>query len=187
MAVNPWKASSDIAELLNTVKEKHHAPRLAQASVAVCFDDSKPFVHNKLNLGKVFKFNELNKLWQIAKHDFCIVICSDVWYSLLRDPQREALLDLQLTRCEVQYLPVTQEVNKKKKVVKDEWGRIQYTQDVKLNEAGEPIWRILPLDLDVFAKNVRRYGLWFDDLVDLKQAIAGARESTVEPDVPVLV
>ncbi len=187
MAINCWKASPDIQELTNTVKDKHHRPRLDSASVAVCFDDSKPFSRNKLNLGKVIKFNELNRLWHGQKHDFCIVLCSDVWYSLLVDTQREALLDLQLTRCEVEYLPVTNEVNGRKKVVKDEWGRVQYTDQMKVNDVGDPLWRVVQLDLPVFASNMRRYGLWFDDLVDLQHVIVHVKDSVPqEVDVPVV-
>ena len=174
MPVNPWKVPQDIADLANAVQEKHHMPRLATASVVLCFDDSKPYIRNKINFGKVFKFNELNKLWHVQKHDFCIVLCSDLWYSLLIDSQREALIDLQLTRCEVEYVPVKVEINGKKKTVKDQWGRIEYTDEFKLNDNGEVIWKVSPLDLSVFTKNVRRYDLWFNELLDLKDAIANS-------------
>lgn len=181
MAINHWKASPDIQELMQTVKEKNHKPRLENASIVVCFEDSKPFPRNKLNLGKVLKFNEFHKLWQGHRYDFCIVLCSDVWYSLLVDSGREALLDLQLGRCEVEYIPETVEENGKKKVIKDEWGRIQYTEQIKVNDVGDPAWRVVPLDPPVFTRNVRKYGLWFDDLVDLQHAIAHVKDS---PGVP---
>ncbi|MEV8810489.1 hypothetical protein AB0066_25520, partial [Klebsiella pneumoniae] len=49
---------------------------------------------------------------------------------------------------------------KKPKPKKDKFGRVIYTNDVKLDEeSGEPIWRVDPLDLHVFAKNAARYGL----------------------------
>jgi hypothetical protein len=177
MAVNPWKCPNDILELIHSVQIKNHQPRLALASVAACFDDSKPFVHNKLNLGKVAKFSPFMRLWQDKQHDFCLVIPSDLWVSVLNSEQREAYLDLQLTRCEVEYEPDFAEVagrgGKTKKVkIKDEWGRIQYSDRMRYDDVtGEPKWKVLPLDLEVFTRNVRRYGLWLDELMEFKNAI----------------
>jgi len=182
---NHWKASPDVQELMNAVRNHHHRPRLEYAAVAVCFEDSKPFIRNKLNLGRVIRFSDLARLWQGQRYDFCLILCSDVWYSLLVDPQREALLDLQLTRCEVEYLPVTKDENGRKKVVKDEWGRVQYTDQMKVNDVGDPVWRVAPLDLPVFAANLRRYGYWFDDLVDLKHAIQSDKTVAMPQDIEV--
>lgn len=171
---NPWKAPQDVLELINHVKEKFHNERLAEASIVGCFDDSKPFVRNKINLGKVAKFNHLARLWQNQKHDFCLVICADLWHDVLGNAEREALVDLLLSRCEVERIPETIEENGKKKPVKDEWGRIQYTKEIKLDDEGNPKWKVAPLDLELFAKNVRRYGLWLDDLLEMKEAIDSA-------------
>jgi hypothetical protein len=169
-----WKATGDVLELLNKVKTSHHSDRLADASVVLCFDDSKAFVKNKINLGKVSKFSSLARLWQNQKHDFCLVICSDLWHDVLGNDEREALVDLLLSRCEVEMIPETIEENGKKKPVKDEWGRIQYTKEIKLDDEGNPKWKVAPLDLELFAKNVRRYGLWLDDLLEMKEAIDSA-------------
>jgi hypothetical protein len=171
---NPWKAPQDVLELINHVKEKFHGERLADASIVGCFDDSKAFVKNKINLGKVSKFSTLARLWQNQKHDFCLVICADLWHDVLGNTEREALVDLLLSRCEVELVPETIEENGKKKPVKDEWGRIQYTKEIKLDDEGNPKWKVAPLDLELFAKNVRRYGLWLDDLLEMKEAIDSA-------------
>lgn len=183
MAVNPWKAPADVVELLNTIKDTHH-PRLANASIACCFEDSKPFVRNKLNLGRVSKFSPLAKLWQGQQHDFCISIPMELWHSILKGDQRLGYLDLQLTRCTVEYKPEEVEENGKKKTIKDEWGRIQYTQEPKTDDEGNPKWKVLPLDLEVFADNVRRYGLWCDDLLELKDAIIAAPSNPGGSDGP---
>ena len=53
----------------------------------------------------------------------------------------------------------------KKVPVKDEWGRVKYTNVVKTDDDGKPKWRVDPFDLDVFAKNVLHYGLWMKDFV----------------------
>ena len=171
MAVNPWKASQDVLDLVGSVYTTHHSARIPDAAIGVCFDDSKPFVQNKLNLGKVTKFSPLAKLWQGTKLDFCIPISMDFWHSVLTAEQREAYVDLQLSRCGVEYLPEEIEENGKKKVIKDEFGRIQYTSDIKTDDDGNPKWKILPLDLEIFSSNIRRYGLWYDELLEFKDAI----------------
>jgi hypothetical protein len=72
--------------------------------------------------------------------------------------------------------------NKKPKPKKDKFGRVIYTNDVKLDEeTGEPIWQVDNLDLHVFAKNAARYGLWCEDLQNFGDAV-GVQEPE---DVPV--
>lgn len=167
---NVWKASDDVLDIVKKVQSLHHSPRLDRAVIAVCFDESKPFVKNKINLGRILKSSPLSRLWQIRPHDFCLVIPSDLWHSVLTD-RREAYVDLQLTRCVVEYLPDTVEENGKKKPIKDEFGRVQYSTEPKCDEEGNPKWAISPADLEAFASNVRRYGLWLDELVDIKDAV----------------
>jgi hypothetical protein len=168
MALNPWIVSDDILQLIRKIQNKHHSSRLANASIAAVFEDSKPFVKNKINLGKVCKFTPFAKLWQTQKHDFCVVIPSELWVSVLNDEGREAYLDLQLTRCEVEYEP---ELDDDKKKVKDDWGRVKYTDKMKTDDEGTPKWKVVPLDLEVFTKNVRRYGPWLEELLELNKAI----------------
>ena len=166
-----WKATADVSLLLDEIKKKHHSPRLDLSQIAAAFDDSKPFVHNKLNLGKVSKFSPLAKLWQGIPHDFCLSIPSDLWHSILTPEQKEAYLDLQLTRCQVEYIPDMVEENGKKKPIKDEWGRVQYTDEIKVDDEGCPKWKVGNLDLEVFTSNVGRYNLWHEGLLELKEAI----------------
>jgi len=165
MPTTPWKVPSDVLETVREIQHKHHLPRLENCEIAACFVDTKPFVKNKLNLGKVTKFSPLAKLWHNEKNDFCIVLCADLWHAVLTQPQREALLDLHLTRCEVEYVPEMEDG----KILKDEWGRIQYTNEIMFDDSGEPKWKVLPLDLEVFTSNVRRYGLWLDMIQDFSK------------------
>lgn len=165
-----WKAPDTVVELLEKAKEQYH-PELADASIVVTFTDSKPFVKNRFNWGSVKKFSSFNQLWFKQRHDLCIDICSDVWHSVLKEPQREALLDLQLTRCSPEYEPEVVVENGKKKVMKDEFGLVKYTSDIKLDDEGQPKWVVAPLDIIVFTKNVRRYGLWCPELDDFQDAI----------------
>lgn len=166
-----WKAKQEVIDLLENVKEKHHHPRLQVASVVACFADSKPFIKNRFNWGSVKKFSPFQTLWLSQKHTFCITLCADLWHDILNDLQREALLDLHLTRCEPVFVPETVEENGKKKVIKDDWGRVQFTDQVKLDEDGNPKWQIAPLDIVVITKNVQRYSLWTEELVDFAKVI----------------
>lgn len=166
-----WKAPKEIVELVNEVKNKHHVPRLLEANVAVALTDTKPFKKNRFNYGNVVKFSTFNQMWQGARYDFCITLCATVWRDILTDVQRESLIDLLLERCSVEYEPETVEENGKKIVLKDDVGRIKYTDEIKVDEEGVPKWVVNPLDLHVFAQNAKRYGLWCDDLDEIKSAI----------------
>lgn len=168
-----WKAPSNVLDMLQNVKNTHHSPRLDQASFTVVFNESKPFTKNRFNWGSVAKFSSFNKLFQDPdKYDFCITLCSDVWHSILTNDQKQALLDLHLTRCEPEYIPETVVEGKKKKVVKDEWGRIKYTSDIKYDDDGNPKWLVAALDLTVFMNNAKRYGLWCPELCDLQMVLS---------------
>lgn len=167
------EAPSQVRQHVDILKEKYH-PHLSQAKIAVAFTDTKPFVKDRLNLGKVSKFSKSAKLWhpKEKKYDFCIYICTDVWYEILNtDAQKEAFLDLKLCQCRVNYVPEFYEENGKKFPVKDDFGRIQYTNEIKLDKDGEPSWKVTPSDLKVFGENIRRFGLWFEDLLELKEII----------------
>lgn len=170
MGVKPWIAPDFVKQLLETVFEKHHGDRLADLRVSVSFDDSKPFSKNRMNLGKLVKFSDLQKIHMQVKFDYGIVVCSDLWHSVLNDKQREAYIDLHLTRVVPEYKPVTVKVNGKDQAVKDEFGRVEYTTDLKLDKNGDPIWRVQPLDLWVFAANARKYGLWMEDMEEFDAA-----------------
>jgi hypothetical protein len=172
-----WKATQDVLQLISDVKEKNHHPRLEHASIVACFEDSKPFVKNKLNLGKVSKFSNFSKIWQKENSDFCFCIPLDLWKDILKkDSQREAYIDLLLSRCDMEFMPEVVEENGKKQKIKDEWGRVKYTNEPKLDAEGQNKWVVLPLDLEVFTENVRRCGLWLDQLLDLKDAIKESEE-----------
>lgn len=166
-----WKAPNAIDELVESVLKKHHSPRLDMARIAIALDDSKAFVKNKFNWGNVSKFSYFNKLWQNQKFDFALVLCSDSWHDILTDSQKEALVDLHLTRCEVEYIPETVIEGKKKKVVKDDWGRVKYTNEIKTDDEGNPKWYVSPLDVYVFVQNVSRYGNWCSEFCEIEKVI----------------
>ena len=94
----------------------------------------------------------------------------------MKGVQQEAWLDLVLTRCQVEYEPNTIVENGKKVVIKDEYGRVEYTDVIKTDDEGAPIWKVSPMNLAVISANVKRYGAWFEDLVSLKKAILDHKE-----------
>lgn len=186
----PWAADESVVKLFTQVKEKYHLPRLEEAEIAVCFQDSKPFKKGTFNWGKVRRFQPVDKLWHRSdrQYDFLIILSSDAWNNVLTMVQREALADLHLTRCSVDYEPVREEVTVKgivkHKIVKDDYGRVEFTNEIKRDkETGEPKWKILTLDLPVFSGNVSRYGLWCSDLNDFGEIIQTVKTETVSTEI----
>lgn len=168
----PWKAPKEVTDLMEEVKSKNHDERLATADVLVWFDESKPFVNNSLNLGKAIKLGPVHRVLDEDRHNFLITLPSDVWHNILVGKQREAWLDLHLTRFTPDYKPQTVIVNGRKRPVKDQWGRIEYTTEVRTDKNDNVIWKVLPLDLEVYTDNIGRYGLWLEGLTGLAAAIS---------------
>lgn len=186
MATPPWSADDDVVALIEQVKLKHHHPRLEMASIAACFVESKPFTADgRFNWGRVRKFAPLDKLWhhRDRTYDFLLVICSDAWHAVLKElHQKEAYLDLLITRCTADYMPATVVVNGKEKKIQDEWGRLEFTDQLKCDEAGNPCWKVAPMDMLVMGANAKRYGLWHEDLVYVRDAVNNAPEGHEPPD-----
>lgn len=170
-----WHANNEVQDIVREIKEKSHCPRLEEANIATSFNDGKPFKDGQFNWGRVVKFSPEAKIWhpKDKRYDFHISIPSDSWHSILNGSQRVAWLDLLITRCQVDYVPVFTEENGKQKPVKDEWGRIQYTDEIKRDDEGVPKWKLHPLDLSVFQSNVSRHGCWLQDLLDFGRQCAG--------------
>ena len=162
-----WPAPEEVFEILQNVKDKAH-PQLENVAVVVELSDAQRFKNNRLNLGNVRKFSNANKIWQKGDFDFCITVVGEVWQEILRGPQREAILDLHLSRIEPVCEPEVIIENKKRIICKDDFGRIIFTETQKLDKNGAPRWRIVPI-LDVLAQSIRRYGYWFDELIELRK------------------
>jgi len=180
-----WEVNSEVYQLFEEVRNKHHHDRIGMAKLAISFADTKPFLKGRFNWGKVTKFSPLAKLWHPnhGKHDFLIILCADAWHSILNTLQREALADLCLTRCAVEYEPEHHVDTKgKKHVIKDDWGRIQYSANIKFDEEGNPKYRALPLDLHVFTENVIRYGPWCEEILEFGEAV----QKPIAPSVGLL-
>ena len=110
-------------------------------------------------------------MWQGQQYDFCLSIPMDLWHSILKEDQKHAYIDLCLTRCTVEYKIDEVEENGKKKKIKDEWGRFQYTTEVKTDDDGKPKYKVDPLSIEVYIDNIGRYGLWMDSFQELSEVI----------------
>lgn len=171
--MNVWSANNEVFSLVDKIKNLHHHPRLQLATVAVEFNDGKPFIRDRFNWGKVSKFSASAKLWmpKDKRYDFLISLPGDGWNGVLNAEQREAWLDLHLACCSAEYKPMVVEENGKKKPVKDDFGRIQYSDEMRFDDMGNPKWKKLPLDLNTFQDNVQRYGCWSQDLLDFRSVL----------------
>lgn len=155
-----WKAPDNVWNLVNEVKAKHH-PCLHKALFAVSLDDSKSFIKDKINLGNVVRFSDFQQIWMEGlKYDFCIQMCSEVWHDIFNKKQREALIDLQLSRCSVELEPQMDMKKGRRVIAKDNHGLIKYSGKNKLDSNGNLKWVISALDLPIFTRNAERYGLW---------------------------
>lgn len=169
-----WLADSNLNSKLENLIEKYHQQRIVtpagQCKIAIALTDSKAFVNDKINWGKIKKFNRFNKVWMHQDFDYCIVLSSDL-LSILKDNQKEAIIDLHLSRIHPQYEPNKVTEDGKKVIVKDEYGRIEYSDQIKLDKDGNPKWFVDSMDLQVFANNIKRFGFWCEDLVNFQNAI----------------
>jgi len=179
-----WPADEATFQFVEKVKKQHHQKRLEGANIAVGFSDSKAFIKDRFNWGKTSKFSHAAKVWhpEDKRYDFLITIPSEAW-SILNQEQKEAYVDLRLSCMEVEYEIETTEENRKKKPVKDQWGRKVYTDIPKLDADGNPKWKVVSLDLPIFQNNVSRYGCWCQDLMDLKSAIKNSEMKAVKSEV----
>lgn len=174
MANKPWPAGPEVVAVLEEIKEKNHHPRIELAKVALAFVDAKAFVKDRFNWGKARRLSPVSQLWHAKGkvYDYEIILPADGWYQVLQGIQKEAWIDLHLARFRPEMKPTTVEINGKQKPVKDKFGRIEYTDEMKIDEkTGEPIWKCDPLDLHVFADNASRYGVWCEALQDFQAAL----------------
>lgn len=158
-----WVGDDLVQMKLANVKESHS--RLEGAGVVICFADAKAFKDGRMNWGKVAKTNPLTKALtaNVGEFEFVITIPFETW-QFLNNEQKNALLDLHLSRCTPVYLPKTEVVNGKKIPVQDEYGKIEYTDEYKLDKDGCIIWKVLQLDLPIFVDNVKKHGAWCHEM-----------------------
>jgi len=145
-----WPA---VFEVMNELIARHHR-HLTNARIALAWHMSlKADVDGKLVLGKAKKASDLDR--EIAPYDFVIILNSDFWNEVnTNDAQRKALMDHELSHCEVAL---------------DEDG------DPKEDEKGRTVWRIRKHDIEEFTGVVQRNGIYKGDLEAFYSVIVNAR------------
>lgn len=172
-----WEASDDIKKLVEETKTAHH-PHLAQAKIWVLVADTKPIKDNKLVSVRAAKCTKTEKLK--AGYDFKIMVTAEAW-RLLTDAQRAIAIDEALCHCGVKFLPQTVIVNKKPVVVKDDIGRIIYTNEIEIDEDDNPKWRMNQPDMATYFQLLTRYKAYNDDIQNGLNAIEGKPLKTLTP------
>ena len=194
MAKRPTPAPDEVKARFDRIKKAHHNKRLENARIAVMFREEPAFKKGRFNWGSVKKCDPvtqaLSDLSNADEYDFVIIVPEDAWEFCTRQNALDGYTDLFLTRCSVEFEPETKLVPGKgdkpgkEKPVKDDWGRIKYTDNPKYDEDGNPKWTALPLDLHVLTDNVGRYGPWCEDFEDFSNACARDDKGVATPSAP---
>jgi len=163
-----WEAPKDMRELFERVRHDHHQPRLAQASIWVLVTDAPGVRGDQVITTTVHKCSAAEKL--ASGHDFRIVVRSETWANLA-DPQRLIAADEALCQCGVKYVPQTVEVNGKKEILKDEWGRVLYTDQISYDEQGVPRWKLNKPDAALFYVLLGRHGEYCEAAENVTRAL----------------
>lgn len=151
-----WLADSSVKSLMEEIRDKHH-PHLLEARIAILFSDKRKVSGNKITLGTAKKVSDEDKV--LSHFDFKIVLSAEDWADLTSN-EKEALLDHELSHCDVMREPVTETIGGKRQTVKDKYGRTVYSDEIKVDEdTGRPKWKIRSHDFENFAHIAERYGL----------------------------
>jgi hypothetical protein len=164
-----WEAPPEIRRALEEIKVDHH-PHLANASIWALCSDGKAIRNNQLIVTQSKRCTQTEKL--SAGADFKVIILMEAW-SQLPDAARRMALDEALCRCGVRYVPQTMEVNGRKEVVKDELGRIVYTDQIDYDKEGRPRWKINPPDAGLYYAMLQRHARYCEEADNVAAALAG--------------
>ena len=134
MAVEVWKANSDVHNKIKELVGQHH-PDLALVldEIVVVFREKAGKSGGKVVLGSSKKVAAIANAIGGTDYKFVLEVASDLWEHELTSKQREALLDHLLTACRCEEDPKS--------------------GDIKCSVA-KP-------DIMAFRENVDRYGMWF--------------------------
>jgi hypothetical protein len=173
MSIWELEQASENYTLMNELVRAYH-PVLAEAKIIIYCSDKNKIKSNAIIMAEASRAS--SKMKASVNADFTITIYVGPW-SDLTPIQKKACMDHELCHCGFQYEPVKEVVGRSRtgtprmKVVKDEHGRTQYTNDVKRDVDGIPKWKLIDHDLEDFYDIVHRYGLWNENLRSFKQAI----------------
>lgn len=164
-----WEATHDIKKSLLAIRDQHH-PHLIAASFWLLVTDAGHLSGNRVRYWRSAVTSKEERL--ATQMDFKVTLYAGSW-SEATDRQREIILDEALSGCGVKYVPQTVEVNGRKEVVKDDLGRIVYTDQIDYDLEGRPKWCRMAHDAAIFFGMVRRHGDYCDELENLQRARDG--------------
>lgn len=167
---NVWNATAQICDLGRKVKEQFHHPRLALASIWWLLCDSKPIQSDRFVAVKIQRCNKAEKLE--TGHDFKVMVIAEAWEMLTND-QREQALDEAMCRCGVKYIPQMIEISGRKEPIKDDLGRIVYTDQIAYDNEGNPKWKIEQPDAGLFYAMLLRRGQYSEEAHNVLLALNG--------------
>ncbi len=173
MAIWELESNLDLYTMLHELIGRYHS-RLEEAKIVLYANDKNKNRANKIIIAEASKAS--SKMKASTNADFTIMVYMTPW-SDLNMTQKRACLDHELCHCGVHFEPVkeaaggTRSGRPRLKVVRDDYGRVQYTNEIKRNENGEPKWRLLPHDLEEFRDIVARHGIWDKDIQSFKEVL----------------
>lgn len=164
-----WELAEDSLEysLMNEIIARYHQT-LQEAKIILYGCDKNRIRDGQVVIAKAEKSSQ--KMKASAGSDFTITMHMMPWGDLTLD-QKKACMDHELTHCGVQFEPIKERVGTKWKVVKDEYGRKQYTNDIKRDENGIPKWKLVSHDLEEFNNIVLKHGVWDQNIKSFKEAL----------------
>lgn len=164
-----WQAPDDIRRQVEKIKDEYY-PHLSQASMWVLCTDSRAVRDNRIIATQSKKCTKTEKL--STGCDFKIIIMMETWANL-PDDARQIALDEALARCGVKFVPAQVEVNGKQEVVKDEWGRTIYTDEIDYDKEGLPKWKVNQPDAGLYYTLLMRRGSYNEDAENVTRALGG--------------
>lgn len=151
-----WLADKSVTDLLEEIRDEYH-PHLMEARIAVLFSDKRKVSGNMIILGCMKKVSGEDKV--LSNFDFKMVLSAMDWAEL-GSKQKRALIDHELSHADVERVKLTEMVGGRKKPVKDEHGRVVYTQEIKYDDdTGRPKFKTKGHDFENFAHIAKRYGV----------------------------
>lgn len=170
-----WELPKECFEynILSEMIEKYHH-HLKEAKIILYGCDKNKVDGNMVRFADASKAS--NKMKASVDADFTITLYMMPWGDLSIE-QKKACMDHELNHCGVHYEPYKEQVGSSKrgkprfKVVKDDYGRKQFTDEIKRDENGIPKWRLVPHDLEEFRDIIARWGCWDDSIQAFKDVL----------------
>lgn len=173
--------NSPVYSTISELVHNYHS-HLEEAKFIVYCSDKNNNKANKVVIAEASKAPA--RLKASTNADFTITLYMMPWGDLNMD-QKRACLDHELYHCSVHYEPVKEQIGQSRQgrarmqIVRDEYGRIQYTDEIKRNESGEPKWRLISHDLEEFDEIVERYGRWDESIQSFSEALNRSSSETI--------